>query len=187
MSTRLNIPPGYTELAFVHQHTETLKLAYCTVGYHSVVPADLEAMGNAWRDNMLAEMNSVWHFRQLRANDSGGLLFSVDYDAPGAGGGAGLVPNTSYLIKKGTGLSGRGNRGRMYLMGCDEPSVDEAGRVASGKLTGLVTEITAWLTAVDAIGNNMVLLHHNLVATPTVITSWTPEPVVATQRRRMAR
>lgn len=182
----LTIPAGYVNAAFVHQQNDTLKPAVVTMGLHSVVKADLLDVAQAWNDHMLAEMNNSFTYRQFRASTAAGLLVSDNWNTPGAGGGSGTSPQVTYLIKKGSDLAGRSHQGRMYYPGCDETSVDSDGRVSSGKLTGLAAMLTAWVTAMDAIGVDRVILHVGS-SDPDVITSWTPESVVATQRRRLRR
>lgn len=183
----LNIPAGYVEGAFVMQQNDTLKPAICTIGFHSVVLSELEAIGDLWRDDMLAEMNNGFTYKQARFRTGVGLLYAKNYNSPGAGGGSGTSPQVTYLFKKLTGEPGRLNQGRFYYPGCDETSVDADGRVSSGKLTGLQTMVDGFWSDVDGLGVDQVLFHTAVPALPTAIFGYNAETVVATQRRRLRR
>lgn len=185
----LVIPSGFCEIAIIHQHNSTLQRAVCTFGLDTDVVEVMENVGDAWEDNMLAEMNSVWTMVGMAARVALGTVFTKAYATPGAGSGNGLSPQVCYLIRKTTADPGRRGRGRFYLPGCDEESVDNAGRVSSGKLGGLSDELGNFEAALAGIGggHSMYVLHNDEVIGPSEVTSLMAELSVATQRRRLAR
>lgn len=182
----LVIPAGYSECSFIMQQNDTLQPAVCTVGFHTDDPDTGALIATSWETDMLAEMNNSFTYKQFRMVVAGGTLLTLPFNTPGAGGGSGTSPQVSYLIQKLTASPGRKNRGRFYYPGCDETSVDADGRVSSGKLGGLGTMLLAWEDTLAGIPVDPVILHHDATA-PTVIVSFQPESVVATQRRRLRR
>lgn len=182
----LVIPAGYVQASFIHEQISTHQLAICTLGFHTVDPADLATIGTLWADDMLDEMNASFAYRQFRARVASGTLYSLDFNELGHGGGAGMTPQIAYLIKKFTGVPGRSHQGRMYYPGADEPSVDTDGRVLAAKVTGLQTMFDAFLASLGTLGVDPVLLH-TASSDADVVLGFTAQPVVATQRRRLNR
>lgn len=114
-----------------------------------------------------------------------------------------LPPNSAVLVRANTGMSGRTNRGRNYFPWWgSEGNVDEAGLITAGDVTSFQTGVTAWLTALNAIGggSNRVIANRvysapwtdpsrvltNVNIGPPVI-SLTVETYIASQRRRLVR
>ena len=93
------------------------------------------------------------------------------------------APSLAALVVKGSGLTGRKNRGRMFIPGVlPEDGVDEAGTVS----TTLRNELQAvfsklYITVCNA---QMVILHED-ESTPTPVTQLLVSGLAATQRRRM--
>ncbi len=107
----------------------------------------------------------------------------------GTASGATASPNVTYLIRKNTGFGGRTGRGRMYLPGVVEGAVNEGGAITAAQVTSMTNALEAMRTALIAIGLVPTLLHGaaSPVQVPMPITSFTPDTVAATQRRRMRR
>lgn len=186
----LVIPAGYVEYSFVHQQNDTLRPGVCTLGFHTVAGADLLIIGDGWRDHVMPQINNSWTYVQARASVQAGLIFQQDYTTVGGGGGAGLVPNTAYLVRKIVALPGRGHHGRLYLPGCDEPSVDADGRVDPAKVTGLQDAMDAFAELMSTDSIEMSLLHTlpappRVVLAPDIVDGFTVQNRVATQRRRL--
>lgn len=184
----LVIPAGFAECVFEHTHNDTLQKGVCTLGVNTDDTTLLTDIANLWNTDMLTEMNNAWTYTQFRGVVTGGTIVTVNFAQPGHGGGTGMAPQVSYLFKKHTLVTGKANRGRMYYPGCDDTSVDPDGRVSSGKLTGLTTMVTTFVSDLGGLSTPVVpyILHHSALA-PTAVNSILPEPVVATQRRRLRR
>lgn len=107
------------------------------------------------------------------------------------GGGAATTtsPNVSFLVHKQGNFGGRAGRGRMYLPGVVEGSVDPNGELTSGAITGLQTLVSAFLAALESDDIPMYLLHGatSPLDGPTDVTSLAVDSRVATQRRRLRR
>lgn len=105
-----------------------------------------------------------------------------------------LPPNSAVLIRKQTGLAGRRGRGRMYVPGVLEGSVDNVGLLTSTYRGSLQTAYDLWLTGLEEGVSSIlpmppVVLHRSEGAgvepAPTPVTSLTVETKIATQRRRL--
>lgn len=94
-------------------------------------------------------------------------------------------PNTAALVRLGSGLVGRTNRGRMYLPGMvDESDVDSAGNIDPTVVTGLQGVMNYLVAALGDVSAQLHILHSD-VGSPTLVTDVQVQPVVATQRRRL--
>lgn len=130
---------------------------------------------------------------------SGDVYFeSVQNAGPGTLGANALTQNVASLFKKSTASGGRRNRGRMFIPGPAETTVDAAGSWDSVVRDTLNGEAVTFLASLAAINNNMVILHPARPAPepkpvpeaipeapPTEVTSLVLDPRVATQRRRL--
>jgi hypothetical protein len=104
-----------------------------------------------------------------------------------------LPPNTSYLVRKRTDLAGRRGRGRMYVPGVPEATVDHVGIVTASTVTVVQAAFTAWFEILTAgAGARLyppVVLHRTEgigdEPPPTPVLSFLVENKVATQRKRM--
>lgn len=111
------------------------------------------------------------------------------YNLPGASGNAGGYPGVSYLVSKNTAFGGRAGRGRMFIPGVPEASVDPGGNLSSGTTAGLQTAANDWLADQATNGVPVYLLHNagGPLTEPTEVTSLTVSNRSATQRRRNRR
>lgn len=184
----LHIPTGFSEATFIHEHNDTLAKAVCTLGLNEDDPTNLLNVGNLWATDIMPEVNSIWTFIRFEAAIAGGTIVSDPRSDAGGGGGNAMTPQVSYLFRKNTVHPGRHGHGRMYLMGCDETSVDGSGKVSSGKQTGLQTAMDTFLSDMATLVAPIlpVLLHYDTTS-PYAISSIAIEPIVATQRRRLKR
>lgn len=114
--------------------------------------------------------------------------------AVNAGGGAGtttlLTQNTTYLVKKSTGLGGRKNRGRWYLPFVREANVNDVGTVDGATMSYLQDRVDQFLIDIPALGSpvGVIVLLHTLEADdPANLTAMPVDGRVATQRRRLRR
>jgi hypothetical protein len=110
-----------------------------------------------------------------------------------------VPPNVAVLVQKRTGLGGRKNHGRSYwpfLAGVAQ--VSENGTIDPVTVAALDVQMEAFLGQLNTDGNPMVISHktynvplppHYVTAITTgpLVTSYTTESLVATQRRRLGR
>lgn len=116
------------------------------------------------------------------------VVDSVANAGAGTVGGAKMPPNVQGLISKRTGVSGRKNRGRVYIADMLVSQVNSQGGIASAGVTKLGTIAAALFDANSsaAVFGAPHILHTGPEA-PTEITSMFAEATVATQRRRLER
>lgn len=102
----------------------------------------------------------------------------------GTGNAATAPPNVALLVRKKTLLGGRTGRGRFYLPGVPEESIQVSGVLDSSTVAAFQSRVDAFLTALDTYGAPMQLLHSaSSDATPVI--SLVVDGRVATQRRRL--
>ncbi len=99
--------------------------------------------------------------------------------------------NSAYILQKRTNLSGRRNRGRLYLPGVGEVLVDAAGKMSATAITGVNGDAAGWLNAIKTTVTgitNMVVLHSTGISgapPPTIVQQLLLDPILGTQRRRL--
>lgn len=108
----------------------------------------------------------------------------------------GVPPNIALLVRKIVG-GGRGIRtGRMYIAGLAENVVDENGVVLAAGITGWNTALAQFLddiTNLDGVAEDtayhMVVVHETAAGAVSTskVTALLAQPLIATQRRRLAR
>lgn len=122
-----------------------------------------------------------------------GAEFPFGALSAGTNGGGALPENVTIAIKKVSGLSGRGFRGRVYHIGVPRTQVSQDS-VSSGFQATLVNAYNALITAVNAVTNCQYCIlrsrHNGVALNPRVglaITSFTvTDGYVDSQRRRLA-
>lgn len=151
---------------------------------------------------------------RVRQDGGGDTIFEHRPGTPAVGGTAGepLPQNVAALIRKNTARAGRRGRGRMFLPGFPEANVTAAGALTTSAFNALVTGCSTFLARLQDLPSTgedpitPVLFHDNATSTtrtvsgntttititegaqgplPDVITSFSPDPRVATQRRRL--
>ena len=107
----------------------------------------------------------------------------------GGGAGAQVSPAVCYLVHKNTSAGGRAGRGRFYLPGVSEGSVDESGTIAGATITALDAALADFYTQLGVDDLNPRVLHGagSPLSAPTIINSFTVDSTAATQRRRQRR
>lgn len=97
-----------------------------------------------------------------------------------------MPPNVSILLTKRTSRGGRKGRGRTFLPAgwVPETNVDQAGNIEPGWVTDIQSQWESF--RVDCIGANVALsLLHADGSPGDPLISFTCQPLVATQRRRL--
>lgn len=158
----------------------------------------------SFMDEVLNEATAAWSARFGPAISSGLVLSSAllkvgpnetgpslekGFSIPGGSANAGGYPGAAYLLTKNTSFGGRAGRGRMYVPGIPEATIDPGGNLTSGTAAALTTAANQWL-ADHATNAVPVYLLHNAgspITEPTEVLSMTCSARVATQRRRNRR
>jgi hypothetical protein len=126
---------------------------------------------------------------QLIITPLDGSSATVTHPTTGAkwtGGTAGdYIPNLALIVKETTGKRGKSYRGRIYL-----PAITEASQI-NGVLTPatVTTMQTAWNTFYTAMSTATVIpcVVSQKLGTAENVTTFTVEPMAATQRMRLSR
>lgn len=151
----------------------------------------LDQLAQEWADAVSTGIDGYLHtgysFTGVRA-----ITALADDTYPGSGpglrSGDASPPNICVLEKKGTALRGREHRGRAYWPGLlIDGDVDDSGGIDNGRYVLLVALFTAMYTAMSTAGFQPYILHNSGATAPTEVTTATPDPKVATQRRRLRR
>lgn len=107
--------------------------------------------------------------------------------SPGSETANTLPPNSAVLISMSSGLTGRSNRGRVYLPGClYDDTVADGGQLDLTSLANLQDSWDALEVILDGLAASFVILHSDS-SDPTPVTASVVQPLVATQRRRLRR
>lgn len=107
----------------------------------------------------------------------------------GGGAGTGSSPAISWLVHKQTAFGGRAGRGRMFVPGLLESSVDTGGAIDGGSVAAMQGGMDALLADLGTALLVPVLLHDvgSPISAPSTILDLTVDSMVATQRRRQRR
>lgn len=198
------IPVGYGELRFVQRASGDPDPWICTLG------VDLADSGGnydevcqtaafAWINQIMTNQSNIVTLEkvQLLVGQDGGDPLIVEFSSgiTGAGSGSYLPQNNALLVKKVSGQPGRKNKGRMYVpLVLPESQVDNVGVIDASTVTAfnasMVTfyELLTEPTVPGSAAAPPVILHSTVLGstpTPTPITSFQVDAVIATQRRRL--
>jgi hypothetical protein len=122
----------------------------------------------------------------VEINRGGGMLTGNDPTVRAGTAAFNALPLAcAFLLRKGTGVGGRKNHGRMYLPAgyLGELSVDQAGIVDPAVVAATTPRGASFLAQLVTDNWDMVLLHAAGGA-PTPVTTLVAQPMIATQRRR---
>jgi hypothetical protein len=191
------IPPGYGNLRFQMLDTSNQHEYLCQIGValEAADPVTVEEdAGQAWNDNMADfvgnEVQEGVCVLQVGTGDPsepityGGVIF-----VPGEATADTAPPNVSLLIRKRTESGGRKNTGRLFIPKPTEGGIDEGGRLSGGQFGAFQTASSQFLEDLQAIDGvtDVVILHTDVDETPTVVTAFEGQQLVASQRRRLRR
>lgn len=182
-------------------------------GTLATLSSAVTAQVGAFAAEMLGALSDEWTFQSCVGRGSpadGGFVVEVTPLSVGTVTDEPACRNTAVLFEKQTQQAGRGKQGRMFLPGLvADIKVDRNGAIDPTILAGLVTAADDWHGAI--VGGtevvNVVLFHADYVRdpsvpydptekfqtmmvnpnanTPTIVSGFLVDPVVATQRRRL--
>lgn len=186
----LVIPPNYYEMTFHHTLQGGTRPAVCTLGFHytgSNFNTDVGFVALAWAQNQMGSMTTNWRYVKFQARNDIGTVSDLAQDVPGSTAHPETSPNVAFLIHKVTNQPGRFSKGRMYFPGVSEQDIDAVGTVVGSKVTELRNNFINFQAACDLHQFAPVILHNSPTHQPTVVTTFSIDPLVATQRRRLRR
>jgi hypothetical protein len=183
----LFIPEGFYEAACHHVTAGSLREAVCTFGVFydgTDLAGDAEDVITSWGAHVVANLGDRVTFTKFTLRSAEGTVLDRDVSIAATVSQELVAPNTAYLVRKATALAGRKHRGRMYLPGVTEPSIDSVGQLTSSKVTELQGALNSFVSEAGVANFTLAILHNDTTA-PTVVTALTIQPRVATQRRRL--
>lgn len=182
------IPAGYARVNLEYAARSSMGSQIVTGLGVSDPPTEglLDAIEDWWNDSLKLRTLSNYTLLNIEARSDVEVLERT-IGAPGALVDAPAPPNTAALVKFGSGLVGRANRGRMYLPGVlTDDDVQSDGSIEVGAIASIQGVVNDLMGALVTAGTGPVILH-SAVGTPTLVTSADVQPVAATQRRRLRR
>lgn len=175
----------------------------CTIGEEPTSPEVAERVYLAWEgafeDTVLSSNYTLVGCDVQKGPAPATEVASYDQLTPGAHGNPVSVQNTCILVKKKTSSAGAANTGRMYLPAgyLPESEVDDTGRLLTSyqiALNGYIQQFYDNLLDGNGVPSQELtpMLYHAsregiAGGPPTVITGFSIDPVVATQRQRLRR
>lgn len=189
------IPEGFAQVNYVFTGTGLPLGAQTTLGLRLDDPGDSPAVvadhaRDAWVARILTYQSLNTFLQSVRVkfgpNDTGGFGEVADGNN-GDAVGESWAPQISLLIEKVTNAGGRRGRGRMYVPGFVEATVDEGGVIDPANVIAINGALVEFIADLQLDGLQPVLLHSSAPSAPTVISSLLVDPRTATQRRRNRR
>jgi hypothetical protein len=175
----LHIPEAITVMGFDHVDGSTpAALATAVAGAWDTSGWDSQMSTDQFLDRVEVRQGPI----------PGGAEASLTVGSPGLRAVTDVYPNCAVLVRKTSGLTGRANRGRMYLPGMlSEADVSEDGTIGAGVTSAIQTAMTAFYNALlgGAAAIQMVIFHTLPGPSPTLVTGLIVENMIATQRRRL--
>lgn len=198
MSTFI-LPAGYVHFAIFWRNSNSPKIALVTIAAKVDTPPFTELDADTFYTTFVNSVKGIYDSSNtwpqmvtlVGSDGEPGRFVTTGVLAGTHAGYEDLPANVAAIIQKQSGLAGRRNRGRMYFPYLDETRVDQSGRLGASYQTDFQTAADAIYTVMTPLGSanleTPVLLHSEAPTTPTVVTSLTVSPIVATQRRRLVR
>lgn len=136
-----------------------------------------------------ANRQTEWAYKgvnTLQRGDPDLYSFSHTVTSVGTQSATCLPPNCAAVVTKSSALAGRSNRGRAYLPAAylPETAVSPAGVIDSGLVATLQGVLGETLIDLATAGLTMVILHSE-AGTPSPVSSFSLQTLIATQRRRL--
>lgn len=190
----MRIPVGYAQCNMKYTGVAAPLGAEVTLGLKLPIsdpdPEEIgEAVRLAWVENILpGQVNDITLSSILvkKGPNEDGPFAEVTSGALGDSSSPGWTPQVSILVRKNTALGGRRNRGRMFIPGYPENVAAENGGVDTGAQSAINAQFEQLRDDLVTVELLPVVLHGDqILTTPTLITSFSVAPVVATQRRRL--
>lgn len=182
------IPAGYSRATFEYDARSPMgsQLVWGIGLTQGPTETMLDALQDWWEDSGKIRTSLSYTLSNIELrNDIEVLNRSVGTN--GSLTDAPAPPGCAALVRLGSGLVGRKNRGRIYLPGMLlDDDIDSDGSILSGTVLSIQGVVDDLMAAIASASATPVVLHSD-VGTPTLVTSAQVQSVSATQRRRLRR
>ena len=190
------IPSGYAQINYRFTGTSLPESAECTLGVAisafagtpNEAATEIAGLWNSSQmDNLHAPSVKLTEVEVKYGPAETGPTGVWAGDIPGAASGVADSPNTAILVKKITASGGRAGRGRMYVPGAPAEKISEAGTLDTTWAPLMQGVLGDFYEDMGLAGFLPYLLHGvgSPLTSPTLITNFTLDTKVATQRRRL--
>lgn len=196
---RQYIPDGYAKLQWLLDDADTAHTSYVSLGVQGVSPSGFDG---AATDDMIDAFHSAFHAllgdklscERVRAIIGAAAppylsltktSTRVDFDAT-----SNSEPQVQALVHITTSTPGRKGRGAIYFPRPDGNQINSRGSLSDGYKTEFVTALGNWIEAVNALDSSWnagFVFHSHPDDEPSSWTGGLVAPIIATQRRRLAR
>jgi len=186
----VTFPDNHGQITYVLDGPNASGELNCTMGFgesDELTTAELQTLADSWETNvmpLLAANYTLVEVRSLQQDGANQIAKSVPSGISGSGSDP-MSINAAVIVAKLTGLSGRKNRGRMFVPGIREGEMDAGGNVLSPG------NLTFWQDAFDQVladfttAERSAVVHHRATSTDTSITELVVRPKLGTQRTRL--
>jgi hypothetical protein len=189
------IPDGFAGITIPLVHSSFARAAAITLGVDlASFTGDAidvaQAVQDAADDHLAARLDTEVTIGPVTAyaNFGGGPLpGTAATTSSGALDFASPPPNVAVLVKKNTATPGREGRGRFFLpWAIAKNSIDELGGLDGTQRSNIEADMNAWRDDLVAADLPVVVLH-NSTSVPSLLTTFSVDSRVATQRKRLDR
>lgn len=190
------IPVGYAELHIHFRLDGDPETMISSIGLQLVSSPDFVALSSSidlacanFSDYITNQYLIGPHVLEVGTVDGTFPLNTIGAAVAGVGLGDATPQNTAYLVRKTTVLGGRRNRGRMYIPGIPEGSINGVGVIDAATVVAFQASLVAFFTEILDSDQVLafVLFHETAPFDPTQISDLQIQPQCATQRRRLRR
>jgi hypothetical protein len=190
----VTIPTGFGQISVVHEGGGIVGEAMWTIGFDNNSSSTPQGVADDVKsllisgsyDALISSSVDVTAVRVKLGPDATGPSADATNVLTGTVGGNAGPANFAGLVHKQTLLGGRQGRGRLYVPGLGEASLDAGGTVTNTWLTDAQAFFTLFGGAMTIGSRPLMVLHSDALA-PTAIDSLVVDVLGATQRRRMRR
>lgn len=189
----MTIPDGFGQASFGFSGGPVPTGAIATLGFQNVADGSASdiagGMADVFGEEIVPLLTDSITFESVLVKlgpDETGPSATVAVSVDGELTGGAATPNVAYLVHKNTNLGGRRGRGRMFIPGVTEETVDGAGNLTSGTVSSWNTALATLLVTL-ATNDLPAYLLHDGPTPPTAVQTLTIDGRVATQRRRLRR
>lgn len=193
------VPVGEYQCQVIHRVTGSAKQMGWTLGIRndgaSRTPSEIAAsVRDAVVDSGVfapstasAEYSLFGVKSYFQVNPTDKLIGFASANVQGTGSWQPPPVNSALLVSRNTAVAGRRGQGRIYLppFSIDESSTSAAGALSSTLLAAMQTRFNGLLAELEAVELLPVLFGSPPAETSGIILAFTPQSLLATQRRRM--
>lgn len=189
------IPAGYAQVNLIFQGDAVPRGAQLTFGVDNQVldltPVNVAAaVYTAWEDTLQTVTLDTLILSAIKVKEGPndvGPEGTFPYNLAGAQTASAESPQVALIVTKQSVLGGKKNRGRWFLPAVRESYVDDSGEVDPTGGGVIQTQLTAFGAALATADLPMVILHNDVLDTPTAVVSLDLTSKAGSQRRRLRR